>query len=214
MSSQTVLSQQALEVLRSRGDNANLSGGYRCISTTSYLSEFSFHSQEIVLIPETIESVETLCFLELRPEVAEKVYDQFQERKRTFPDRATILKSAKDYISATPADAIYEMDDWAGAIDHLGLTANFKARLLVSDYTHMRSLGTLKHWVLEMMDMRWEFLQTLSIEVIETASGKKPRRQASSLNLSTNSFNGPAIPTRTSRYVLIIENSSDYQEPS
>lgn len=202
MTSQPVLSQQALEILRSRGDTANIIGGFCCVSNTSYLSDLSIDSQETVFLLETLESVETLHFLELRPGVADNVYAQFQEFKRALPDRASILKSARDHIIASPANAIYEMDDWAGAIDRLGLTAKFKARLLDPDYTHMRSLGTLKDWVFQMMEMRREFLSTLNIEVIETASGKRPKKQTSSLNLSTNSFDGPAIPPRTPRYVF------------
>jgi hypothetical protein len=69
-----VTSDASLAILRSRGDPAPLSNGMRFIFNTSYMISVSLNSQAIVEIPDKVESVATLRFLEFDTPTAELIF--------------------------------------------------------------------------------------------------------------------------------------------
>ena len=56
-----VLSMQTIQILHARGE-AGLQGGYRAVSNTSYATADSLDFEATVLIPDEINSIETLRF--------------------------------------------------------------------------------------------------------------------------------------------------------
>jgi len=142
-----------------------------------------------VAIPDELESVETFQFLELRPETARDVFNYFVQRKVEFPDWATTLGAAIDHVESIEGDAYSETDDWRGIMNAIGLTTNFQNRVMDPEYTRMRLTGTAKFWAVEMMRMRYEFLQ--SLDNLITTQGRRVNREASH---SGNFKSGPPQP--------------------
>jgi hypothetical protein len=178
----TTLSEQSIQILRNRGDDARLQNGFRSVSNTSYLSEDSVDSQATVEIPDKLESVETLEFLELRPEVAQHVFNSFLQQKAEFPHWASIDGAARDHVRSIQGDAFYLHDDWSDVMSRIGLTANFQKRVMDPEYTHMRLTGSAKHWAIEMINMRFEFLFSLDNVIKSHAPG--PKHKVSHMDLS------------------------------
>jgi len=155
------LSEESLQILRRRGDDARLQNGFRYVRNSSYLSLDSRESPTTVAIPDELESVETFQFLELRPEAAQLAFDYFLQRKAQFPYWANILSAAKDHVMSIKGDADSKTDDWIAVMDRIGLTADYQNRVMDSNYNRMRLTGSAKHWAIEMMTMRFEFLSGL-----------------------------------------------------
>lgn len=61
-SSLKVLSAPTINILRARGEGIQ-HGGYRAVSNTSYANADSLDSEATVMIPDELESLETLQFL-------------------------------------------------------------------------------------------------------------------------------------------------------
>lgn len=57
-------------------------------------------------------------------------------------------------------------DDWIGAIQGLGLANTFGARIADPGFENMRLSGSLKEWVVMMVEARYKFLATLD-EVVK-----------------------------------------------
>lgn len=184
------LSEQSIQILRSRGDDCPLQNGFRYVKNTSYLSQASIDSQATVAIPNELESVETLQFLELCPEAAQFVFNNFLLQKAQFPDRADILSSAIDHVESIQGDAFSEADDdWIDVMNRIGMTSKYQIRVMDPDFSDMRLNGSAKHWIMEMMKMRFEFLDNFD-KVIKN-HGKGPNRKVGYMDLSDKFKSGP-----------------------
>lgn len=196
-----VLSDNAIHVLRTRGDNPQLQNGYRAVSNTSYSPEDSVY-KATVLLPDYLHSFETLKFLELNDVTAQLLWDQFCRDFDENPDWASVHKLARRFITHVPGNAWAEEDDWLGAFEAMGLSRNFVARIMDDEFKDMRLSGSAKQWVLEMMEMRFEFLTTIDA-VIQTPPSKTIHRKVSKLdeNGTLKIFGRPEIPPRSSSKV-------------
>ena len=199
MSVYKVLSNEALTVLAERGDGAVLRDGVRAVSNSSYATSSSLDSEATVLIPDELESVETLEFLELEHDTARTVYAQFRQRQSEFPHRASILRSAQRHLDSFEANPGLEDEDWIGAMNRIGLTKGFQARLMDPDYKDMRLSGSLKEWVSELFNTRYEFLNGLDA-VVKGPPSLSLGRKTSSLDFNGkfSTKSAPPISPRTS----------------
>ena len=89
-------------------------------------------------------------------------------------------------------------------MNRIGLTSNYQARVMDPAYKHMRLTGSAKHWAIEMMTMRIEFLYSLDNFIKAPAQG--PNRKISHMDISGQLKSGPPypIPTRGSGKGLAI----------
>jgi hypothetical protein len=149
-------------------------------------------SQATVEIPNELESVETFQFLEFRPEAAKLAFDGFLQRRSQFPDRADVLSSARDHIMSIKGDAFSQTDDWIGVMDRIGLTTGYQSRVMDPDYSHMRLTGSAKHWAIEMVTMRFEFLSSLDTFIKNHA--QRPNRKVSHVDFVSKLKPGPSYP--------------------
>ncbi|KAL9636661.1 MAG: hypothetical protein Q9164_002680 [Protoblastenia rupestris] len=159
-SSQKSLSPESMQILNAHGQGV-LQGGFRAILSTSYPPAEYLDSEVTVLIPDELDSQETLEFLELNETTASIVWQRFLERQKECPHRANVLDSAKRYIDSIQKNAIDEDDDWVEVMIRIGLSSNFQARIMGKDMKEMRLSGSLKEWTIEMMEMRYDFLEAL-----------------------------------------------------
>lgn len=117
--SRKVLSDGALQVLRARGESPVLQDGFRVVSNTSYMSEDSTDSATTVQIPDHIESLETVKFLQFNDDAAGTIWQQFLEDMLTEPDRADLFYCARSYVRGVAGDALYYGDDWIGVMQRI-----------------------------------------------------------------------------------------------
>lgn len=198
-SSLKILSVEALEVLRVRGDNPILIQGKRAVSNTSYASASSFDSQQTVLIPDELESLETLQFLEFDDQTSDLIWQAHQERVAQFPQWADLLDSAKRHIEGCVENPMYRNDDWVGGIQRLGIRSTFRDRIMDPAYEHMRLSGSLKEWAIMMIEARYEFLVNLD-DTIKAPEVNTLGRKSSKISLEKTIINTPGgvIPPRGS----------------
>ncbi|MCJ1388843.1 hypothetical protein MMC18_001693 [Xylographa bjoerkii] len=170
-----VLSETSLAILRTRGEPAELKNGIRMVSNSSYMTNSSTDSEATTYIPEYLESLETLHFLELNKQTADIVRELYLDDARNPPERASTLRSARRYVESVPANAIDDDDDqWWSA---------------------MQTIGEI---IIDMFEMRYEFLGSLD-DLIKTPSkgiSRKVSRMGLDGKLKTQI--GPAIPPRLS----------------
>jgi hypothetical protein len=199
VSSGRVFSEEALVILRSRGDNPQLVNNRRAVSNTSYISADSLDSQATVEIPDILESVETLQFLEFNLSTANFIFRNFTDIKFTDPGRAHILHSAKDHIRSTSGDALDHDSDaeWISVMQRIGLSSNYQSRIMHAELSDMRRMASAKEWALEMVELRYEFLLQLDavIKVPARGIGKKVSHMSLDGRLQPGR---PEIPARGS----------------
>ncbi|MCJ1462980.1 hypothetical protein MMC07_001584 [Pseudocyphellaria aurata] len=197
--SSKILSDDSIMILKLRNDDSPIMNGFRSISNTSYMSEASLESQETVEIPEYLESLETFRFLEFNEATAQALWHLYCEMLRDDPDRCDLLKTAKRHITSTPGDA-GQGDDWVGHMDRVGLTKSYQARIMAPMAQEMREVASANEWAIQMVTMRFEFLQSLD-DIIKTPSRgvERPvRRITPSGDLGKIAEEGPEIPERGS----------------
>ncbi|MCJ1402439.1 hypothetical protein MMC11_005659, partial [Xylographa trunciseda] len=152
-----------------------------------------------VNIPEYLESLATLHFLELNEQAADIAWELYLDDARNLPQRASTLRSARRYVESVPADAIEDDDDqWWSAMQAIGVTSNFGHRIMEERHRAMRLSSTLKETIIDMFEMRYEFLESLD-DVIKTPSkgiSRKVSRMGLDGRLKTEI--GPAISPRLS----------------
>jgi hypothetical protein len=158
------------------------------------MSEDSTESATTVQIPDHIESLETVKFLQFNDGAAEAIWQQFLEDMHEEPDRADLLYCARSYVRAVAGDALYSGDDWIGVMQRIGVTRLFQQRIMDEEFAEMRLSGSCKEWILEMVAMRSEFLLTLDAVIKTPSQGVK--RKVSHLDINGGLKSGPKIPKR------------------
>jgi hypothetical protein len=164
------------------------------------MSEDSTDSATTVQIPDQIESLETVKFLQFNDDAAETIWQQFLEDMLTEPDRADLFYCARSYVRGVAGDALYCGDDWIGVMQRIGVTNLFQQRIMDEEFAEMRLTGSCKEWILEMIAMRSEFLQTLDAVIKTPSQGVK--RKVSHLDINGSLKPGPRIPKRGSSLPL------------
>ena len=108
------------------------------------MSEDSIESEVTVQIPDTIESLETVKFLQLNDDAAMTVWRQFLQDRLTDPDPADLFYSARSYVRSVAGDALYYRDDWIGVMQRIGMTSLFQQRTMGEENAEMRLTGSCK----------------------------------------------------------------------
>ena len=93
-------------------------------------------------VPEELESIGTLPFLEFVPGAVSVVWNILLQRRQNDPHRADIVGEARKHISACE-DATLTDDDWIGAMEAMGLARFSEARLMDPHFNYVRLSTTL-----------------------------------------------------------------------
>lgn len=207
-----VLSEHSINVLRTRGDTSQLHHGFRAVSNTSYSSKDSFGSQATVQIPDELDSVETLRFLELNDATARRLWDRYCSDVAEFPQFADLFGLARRWIREATENAMWEGDDWVGIMQRMGLSNYFQARLMDESFKDIRLSGSVKEWTIEMMEIRYEFLMHLD-NVIKAPPARNVQRKVSKMDIDgkIKLLSGPEIPARSTSKTLQTGTSSASQ---
>ena len=132
-----VLSEESVQILQARGE-ARLISGCRSVSNTSYFSTSSLSSQAAVLIPDELDSIETLQFLELNQETSGLVWKNFLDARSAMSHWASVLTPVKRNVTSIEGNAVTVDDDWLGIMRRIGTSSNFQTRLVREDMKDMR----------------------------------------------------------------------------
>ena len=227
MSATSLLSVESLEILRARGENPRLVGGYRTVSTSSYMSESSSSSDSasVVLLPDRLDSVETVEFLEFENERARKLFDHWTDYESQYPGHADLLDVIKHHVRHFPLPVSeHDTDDaaWILGLDTLGCTEVFRSRLLDPAVKKMRLARTIRECVLEMIDIRYDFLTSIDLTIKTPAKGVKRqssrfilnkfvtnpvknRSASQSEDLAASSQGGPSVATASEPAPIAVE---------
>lgn len=190
------ISDEGLLILRARGDSASVSEGFRTISASSYSPPGSVMEEVTVVIPDHLESIETLLFLELNQKTAERVWKFYIDDLEQRPDRAHLLKSAVDYVWGVSDDTIDGEDNWDTMFESIGLTKDFKDRVMAPEWKEMRLMDGVKQMTVDMMDGRYRFLESLDSLIKTPALGIQ--RKISTISLNGKLEAKPEVPSRGS----------------
>lgn len=172
-SGRRVLSLSTISQLDEQGQGTSVENGFRKVSNSSYMSASSLDSQATVLIPEYLDSLETVQFLEFQKPTAELLYARFQATDPDDERGPDLIRIITEHVNGTNGDAIAEDSDqvWIEVLTRMGMTANFRARVMTNEFRDMRDMGSAKEWVLYMIEMRWSFLNDLDSVVTTPALG-------------------------------------------
>lgn len=153
-----------------------------------------------MLIPEELESLETFKFLEFNDTTAAIVWGRFKSSQSQFPERATVLASAKSHVRGIAGhDTTSENDhEWVDVMRRIGLSSNFQARIMSDELKSMRLSGSLKSWIWQMFEMRYEFLLTLDSVLQASLVNTLTRKSSKPALGSFTTKSAPAIPARVS----------------
>ncbi len=184
------LSEETLEILQSRGNDTTLTSGARSIINTTYTSADSVESEASVEIPDELDSIETLHFFEFAPGVAVIIWGRHILRCHNEPDRASVLDEARRWVKGFK-DVWGANADWFGAMDTLGLTKSCQLRLMDLNFEYMRLRSSLNETVLDMIQMKYEFLSSLD-SVIKHPISHSVGRSSSQLNADGTFSTTPA----------------------
>lgn len=106
-------------------------------------------------------------------------------------------------------------DEWVDVMRKIGLTSNFQARIMTSEMRCMRLSGSLKDWIWQMFEMRYEFLLTLD-NVLQAPPVNNLGRKSSkpSLGGSFSTKSDPALPAHVSSQASKGPKSGSFQAPT
>ncbi|MCJ1236325.1 hypothetical protein MMC14_004306 [Varicellaria rhodocarpa] len=169
-----LLSDDAIKILKTRGPDSVLRDGFRHVSNASYISDGSYDSEATVKIPEYLDSVETLEFLEFRREVAEMIFLNFQKAYEEHPSMSDFLGFICRYIRNYRNNAIGERDDWEHCLRSMGFIPSFPNRLLDLAFISIRFSRSAKEWAIMMIEMRYQFLSALDRVVKDLPQDRPP----------------------------------------
>ncbi|MCJ1295610.1 hypothetical protein MMC34_007173 [Xylographa carneopallida] len=117
---------------------------------------------------EYLESLETLHFLEFNKQTVDIVGELYLDEAKILPGSASIFCSTRRYGASIPEHAIDDDDyQWWSAMQAIGVTSKFGHRIMEERHREMRLSSTLKETIIDMVEMRCEFRESLE-DLIKT----------------------------------------------
>ncbi|KZF20519.1 hypothetical protein L228DRAFT_249276 [Xylona heveae TC161] len=166
MSRVSSLTAEALARLESIGLPAKPTPikGWRSISGSSWKTISSGSSRESIVIPEFIESMETLQYLGFTKETAEKLWLKIE--KRPDPDMNDFMRMVRGWVRSFP-NAVDEDDDWISVMNKIGIKTRLRQAILTPEYKDIRLSETCHYWINETMQCDFQFLESISNRILQ-----------------------------------------------
>ncbi|EON61730.1 hypothetical protein W97_00946 [Coniosporium apollinis CBS 100218] len=167
MSSTRVLSATSLDIIAeySSSNIATVHAGYRTVSTSSFAT---ISSQETVEIPDELNSQEALEFCGFGEDTARLLVEHWEwlqthgrEGQHGFGDDIIIIARQHVKDRAILRDAWLEYQDWEGVLRYLGMSEEAVVGIMNPECRVVRLMASASEWVLDTIDMNFEFLTTL-----------------------------------------------------
>ncbi|KAL2017247.1 hypothetical protein VTK56DRAFT_2406 [Thermocarpiscus australiensis] len=120
----------------------------------------------IIEIPEVLNSRETLEFCGLNAEVSGLIFDAWEQLQQTPGELGygdDIVTEAKHFVRkmAEQEDAWLPEHDWRRALAAMGANQRLCDAIMDSDADDLRKTQSASDWVLDTIDISWQFLEGL-----------------------------------------------------
>ena len=159
----SILSTKAIESISEPGENILRFDGWIRIRTAKISS--SDDAEATVDLPSDLDSENTLRFLGFAAETAFKIFDRYVEYRTRFP-QMTVFELAKSHVRSCQ-DVALVTEDWASALDAMGIQESLRNAILHPDYEAIRLTESASYWVLDTIHAKWLYLSTLESAVLK-----------------------------------------------
>ena len=163
MMSTKVISSEASRWLSEIGEEIVVTRGWLRLRT-SEVSSSSSDSNATIDIPQALETAETLRFLGFTSTATEAIFNRFEQACTDFPE-STILDFAKGRVRSS-TDASTTEDDWASAIDRMGINTALRDQIIDQRFEDLRLTKSARFWVLDTVVAKYRFLEGLDMMVL------------------------------------------------
>lgn len=169
----TVLTEQALAIARD-SSGPPPKPGFSSIRRSSYSSSSSAPGRdEVVEIPEILNSQETLVFFGLRPDLAGELYEDWLEFQQTPGELGygeDIMSFAFDYLKYQARGMEFTrfstVDDWRQVLAELGVSRRLADAIFDANCAEIRKSRSPPDWVLDTFQIAWDFLRVLNARIL------------------------------------------------
>lgn len=169
----TVLTEQALAIARD-SSGPPPKPGFSSIRRSSYSSSPSTPGRdEVVEIPEVLNSQETLEFFGLRPDLAGELYEDWLESQQTPGELGygeDIMSFAFDYLKYQVRGMEFTrfstVDDWRQVLAELGVSRRLADAIFDANCAEIRKSRSPPDWVLDTFQIAWDFLRVLNARIL------------------------------------------------
>lgn len=130
-------------------------------SASSAFTAASIHeTANEVVIPETLESKETLAFIGFTEDMAAEIYHRYITKPADQDEG--LIDFAVGHVELHPIDdAFTKSDDWNGCLRALGINAQLSGAIMMPEYEDIRFTGFCKFWLLESINSSYYALAEL-----------------------------------------------------
>lgn len=166
-----ILSGYALEILADRGLKVGAiadgpEAGFRSLNVRSLFFlepplslDQDGNVPEELLVPVFLQSPQALEFFQFTKDVAYNLWQDFQGYDaQLVGEECHLLDFIIWTIDQIP---VADPDNFSDVLEQCGLSSTFRDRLLDPSFEQLRQKRRPKAWVKEMLDLKWNFLQTL-----------------------------------------------------
>ncbi|KAF4631242.1 hypothetical protein G7Y89_g6897 [Cudoniella acicularis] len=145
------------------------------------------------IVPEYIESVETLEYIGWGEEKATDIWARWEIVKQTESNEAAFQQHFLEYaLSAIPDLKLEDrQEDWNAEMLNWGVGAELRAAIMDEVYTNIRLTESAQYWVKDTMEIRY-----LSLERLQRDSQMRAQTSVTSTNNATNTRENPAVITQ------------------
>lgn len=145
------------------------------------------------IVPEYIESVETLEYIGWGEEKATDIWARWEIVKQTESNEAAFQQHFLEYaLSAIPNLKLEDrQEDWDAEMLNWGVGAELRAAIMDEAYTNIRLTESAQYWVKDTMEIRY-----LSLERLQRDSQMRAQTSATSTNNATDTRENPVVITQ------------------
>ena len=145
------------------------------------------------IVPEYIESVETLEYIGWGEEKATDIWARWEIVKQTESNEAAFQQQFLEYaLSAIPDLKLEDrQEDWDAEMLNWGVGAELRAAIMDEAYTNIRLTESAQYWVKDTMEIRY-----LSLERLQRDSQMRAQTSATSTNNATDTRENPVVITQ------------------
>ncbi|KAE8441273.1 hypothetical protein EG329_005574 [Mollisiaceae sp. DMI_Dod_QoI] len=146
------------------------------------------------IVPEYIESVETLEYIGWGEEKAADIWARWEIVKQTESNEATLQQHFLEYaLSAVPDLKLEDrQEDWDAEMLNWGVKAELRAAIMDEAYTNIRLTESAQYWVKDTMEIRY-----LSLERLQRDSQMRVQTSATSTSNTTDTRENPVVITQS-----------------
>lgn len=157
--SSRVFSQASLDYLDTL-PSARRAPGVRIIPTSCFSSSPPSSPEQVITVPEDLNSLEFLLFVGFDKTIARTIWRVWQQRGER---PHWVIDYARHYIreQGREFDAAGQDGDWDGALRNMGLSADLRRRILNPAFDQIRLLQSAREWALDSINLAMDFLQSL-----------------------------------------------------